>query len=187
MLSARKYPKRRKEKPKEELIQPSKKVYLFFLLPPGQTQPYVGYIRKEERGRNDQSFSSRNPTSMVVHSVVDRVVDRGLGLFLLGPQKRAHPGQRIGRNQQACVDEGLSDSKEPIPATLLILVPVRVEDVMFAIVSNPDRQSNVSGDLVLQGLGVLHDDGKGVVESREALVTERVGLFEVRSNDAIWP
>ena len=117
--------------------------------------------------------------------VVGLLLGEVLGLLLLLREEGAQPAQRIARDHQAGGDDRLPACHEPIAAALLVLVAPRLEDVVLALEGQSERHERHVEDGGLDLLGVLLDDGEGLVDAGQAVAGELVGLGDVGLDVAV--
>ena len=124
--------------------------------------------------------------SIALLDAVPGLLDLDFDLVLLLDDELVQGGGRVPDDRQARADHRLAHRDEPVPATVLVLLPVRLHDVVLAHGGVFEREDNGSesevDDRVLDALGVLRYQGKVLVEVSEGRVAEGVGGLEVGSH-----
>ena len=110
----------------------------------------------------------------------------GLFNLILGlVEPGAGPRHRFRRQHQAGSDQRLTRGEETITATLLVLSAIGIIDVVLDVASNAHGIGCVVVDGAAELLGIFTDDGEARVNLAQTLVTERVGVRDVGSNEAV--
>ena len=109
-----------------------------------------------------------------------------IGSFLLLlVEKRAHPSQRIARDDDASRDDGLGASNVAVTAAFLVLARVGVQNVILAVSDETKGEVCVVQHGTLDLFGVLLDNGKGVIDSSENVGANGIGFGDDGSDVAI--
>lgn len=128
-------------------------------------------------GKNWTSEENCHPTR---HTLTHRLlVHRVLGLLLLGPEELTDPAQGVRRDDQARRDHGTAGLDQTVSIAVTILVVPGLEDVVLALNGDADREEDGIDDGAWELVRRRLDDGKGLFDSAQAIVGERVSLFDV--------
>lgn len=108
-----------------------------------------------------------------------------LALLLLLPQERTQPGQTIARHHQAGRDHRLTARDVSIPAALLVLAAVSLEDVVLALARQFEGVESVVEDGGLDLLRVFFHDREGLVDFGQARGGDLVGFGDIGRDVAV--